>query len=341
MSMTSIEQEFQSRVSRIPQQGLGLSVDVYTPDVFEVVEALDQASLSYGYLEMFKASQGALADLRRRLPHARLQYHAEGIWITQPGLERSAQFDTALTTAAEHLATLGCAWMNHECAAKQMAGYSFGTYLPPLFIKASADVVAENATLIQRCLAASGSFAAGCEPLLLIEIPPLTYFGFGDMSVAEFFRRVTAQAPCGLVLDIGHVWTIYRYTGEWRCRGLTEFLTEFLEAFPLDRVVQIHLAGLEAHEEYVEKDGLWCGPTASLDRCARRADSRSAVGHARACRLAPPTVSSERNGVGSGYEIRASDREGVRTIPGAIRGTAPCRKYAHAQSYGSECCRCG
>ncbi|HJU04616.1 MAG TPA: DUF692 family protein [Nitrospiraceae bacterium] len=253
MSMTSIEQEFQARVARIPRQGLGLSVDVYTPDLFEVTEMLDGRGLPFGYLEIFKASKAVLEDVQDRLPHGRLQYHAEGLWVTQPQLEGSVQFDIALATAAEQAATLGSAWMNHECAAKQIAGYSFGTYLPPLFTNASADVVAENATLIQQRLAASGSFTAGREPLLLIEIPPLTYFGFGDLSVAEFFRRVVAQTPCGLVLDIGHVWTVYRYTAEWRRRGgVLEFLAEFLEVFPLERVVQIHLAGLETHGVHVE-----------------------------------------------------------------------------------------
>ncbi len=245
--MTSTDTEFLRRVSRIPPQGLGLSVDVYSPDLFELMEELDRRRLDYGYMEIFKASQRALAEVARRRPHVSFQYHAEGIWVTQPGLARSAQFETALASAARHLATLDCSWLNHECASKQIAGYSFGTYLPPLFTRASADLTAENATLIQRRLAASRLFRPGREPLLLIEIPPLTYFGFGDLPVAEFFRRIVRLAPCGLVLDIGHVWTVYRYSGAWRHRGLREFLDEFLHVFPLHRVVQIHMAGLNVH----------------------------------------------------------------------------------------------
>jgi len=81
-----------------------------------------------------------------------------------------------------------------------------------------------------------------------LEIPPLTYFAFGDMPVTEFFSRIAAQTPCGLVLDLGHVWTYYRYSGDWRRRSVTAFLSEFLDAFPLERVVQIHMAGLAVHE---------------------------------------------------------------------------------------------
>ena len=43
--MTSTDTEFLRRVSRIPPQGLGLSVDVYSPDLFELMEELDRRRL--------------------------------------------------------------------------------------------------------------------------------------------------------------------------------------------------------------------------------------------------------------------------------------------------------
>ncbi|MBI5776559.1 MAG: hypothetical protein HY444_04135, partial [Nitrospirae bacterium] len=46
--MTSIDQEFLKRVTRIPHHGLGLSVDVYTPDLFELVGELERRGLDYG-----------------------------------------------------------------------------------------------------------------------------------------------------------------------------------------------------------------------------------------------------------------------------------------------------
>ena len=246
--MASIQQEFLHRVSRIPPQGLGLSVDMYTPPLFELIDVLRSARVQFSYLEIFKAPLPALAEVRRHLNGKGLQYHAEGLWIPQPRLEASPQFESTFTTEAMHLAALGSHWMNHECAAKQIADYSFGTYLPPLFTRAAADQISENATLIQQRLGGSGYFSSDREPLLLLEIPPLTYFGFGDLSVAGFFRRIVAQASCGLVLDIGHVWTVYRYSSCWRRYSLSEFLAGFLDEFPLERVVQIHLAGLDIHE---------------------------------------------------------------------------------------------
>ncbi|MGH7205248.1 MAG: multinuclear nonheme iron-dependent oxidase [Nitrospiraceae bacterium] len=241
--MTPADREFLWRWSRIPSHGLGLSVDVYSPDLFELLDALEARELRYGYLEIFKAAQPALTLVQQRLPDVLLAYHAEGLWMTQPDLEATYPLVTELAAASTHLRSLGSYWMNHECATKQMAGYSFGTYLPPLFTPLSADVTARNIGLVQSALDRHCGAPSDPGPLLLLETPPLTYFGFGQLSMAEFFRRIAEVVPCGVVLDIGHLWTVYRYSGE-RHRPVTEFLSEFLDTFPLERVVQIHVAGL-------------------------------------------------------------------------------------------------
>src|SRR5579884_3674450 len=131
--MPSIDEVFERRLSRIPSLGLGLSVDVYTPDLFELLAALDDRDVSYGYLEIFNGSRVAMSEVRRRLPERSLAYHGEGVWLTQPDWDERYPAQQEVMAAAEQLALLGSCWMNHECATKQMAGYSFGTYLPPLF----------------------------------------------------------------------------------------------------------------------------------------------------------------------------------------------------------------
>ncbi len=245
--MNPITNEFIERAARIPHHGLGLSVDVYQPDLFELADELNRRGLDYGYLEIFKATPTALEVLRRRMPDTVLSYHAEGLWVTQPNPDQLSPFHAELDAAAEQLRILGSHWLNHECAAKQMAGYTFGTYLPALFTAASADVTAENIAQAQQRLDRTIPAQDGMGPLFLLETPPLTYVGFGDLTMAEFFRLVTDRTPCGVVLDIGHLWTVYRYTGEWRRRSLADFLAEFLDAFPLERVVEIHMAGLALH----------------------------------------------------------------------------------------------
>jgi uncharacterized protein len=246
--MKSPHQDFASRLSKIPEHGLGLSVDVYAPDLFELAQSLEAAGVSYDYLEIFRAPESALETVRRAFPGLPLAYHGEGLWMTQPDWDAAYPAEDEMSVAATHLAALGASWINHECASKQLAGYSFGTYLPPLFTEAGARVTARHARWLQDRLDRSESFAADAVPLVLLEIPPLTYFAFGDLSVPAFFRRLIDEAPCGVVLDIGHVWTIYRYSMEWRRCDLATFLSAFLDEFPLERVVQIHLAGLGEHE---------------------------------------------------------------------------------------------
>lgn len=242
--MALLSEEFHRRVARIPAHGIGLSVDVYAPDVFSLLDELELRGLPYGYLEVFKASSRALGALRRRAPAARLVYHGEGIWLTQPDLLTAYPIEHELRSAAAHVRVLGSAWITHECASKQMAGYSFGTYLPPLFTRDAAIITARNVRHVQGVLDRLVDDPRGAGPLLLLEMPPLSYFKFGDLAVHEFFEIVARHASCGLVLDVGHLWTVYRYSGENSAASLRSFVTTFLDRFPLERVVQIHLAGL-------------------------------------------------------------------------------------------------
>ncbi len=239
-----IHSEFMKRVNQLPAQGLGLSVDVYQPDLAELIETLATRRLNVGYLEVFKATEKAIEQVRSRLPSTRLTYHGEGLWVTQPDFACVPSVEEELTTATTHLRTLASPWMTVECASKQMAGYSFGTYLPPLYTRESAAVTAENARTVQcyldRVLGQGGLPGS----LLLLEIPPLTYFGVGTSPIPTFFTWITDQASCGLVLDIGHLWTVYRYTDAWRQQSLKTFVDGFLNDFPMERVVEIHLAGL-------------------------------------------------------------------------------------------------
>jgi uncharacterized protein len=245
--MSGIHQEFNRRASRIPFLGLGLSVDVYSPDIFELWEELKNRQISMSYLEIFHAAPEALEVVRARLPGIPLAYHAEGLWFTQPDWETAYDSPKRLQTVARDLRILRAYWVNQECATKEIAGFAFGTYLPPLFTGASAEVTAYHTWKAQRQLDQYEWAHQSESPLLLLEGPPLSYFSTGDISYAEFFTRVVAMAPCGLVLDLGHIWTVYRYSGAWRTQSLESFCAIFLEQFPLERVIQIHIAGLNCH----------------------------------------------------------------------------------------------
>jgi len=244
--------DFQDRVARIPIHGLGLSVDVYSPDLLSLLADLTRRQVLPMYLEVFHATSSALAAVRDQTD-VPLPYHGEGLWVTQPGAESDPLFQGEARVLASHLALLRSAWSNHECATKHIAGYSFGTYLPPLYTVSSADVVAKNINMVQAIFDQRAALPDGGSPLFLLEMPPLTFFVAGTLSIPAYFRRVTDQAACGLVLDIGHLWTVYRYSGAWRAQSLAQFVDEFLREFPVERVVEIHVAGLAVHESLVSE----------------------------------------------------------------------------------------
>jgi uncharacterized protein (UPF0276 family) len=244
----SVGQDFLRRAAVIPGFGLGLSVDVYSPDLFELMRQFDGNEPQPGYLEIFRATVTALQAVRQHLPIIPLAYHGEGLWVTQPDFSDALFFDKEIDEVVRQLETLQSPWLNHECATKQMAGYSFGTYLPPLYTVESARVVADNIALVQERMDRGIREEQVFGPLFLLEIPPLTYFMAGTMSIPRFFQLVTDQVSCGLVLDIGHLWTIYRYTGARRYLSVEQFVERFLDEFPMERVIEIHVAGLDHHE---------------------------------------------------------------------------------------------
>jgi uncharacterized protein (UPF0276 family) len=192
----------------------------------------------------------ALAATRKEAGEGLLTYHGEGLWVTQPEMADSTTFEQEISEVAEQMMTLQSAWLNHECATKYLAGYHFGTYLPPLYTLFSAKVVVDNTRLIQQRFDQQCRLANGSTPLVLLEMPPLTYFVAGTISIPRFFQLVCEQAPCGLVLDVGHLWTVFRYSGAHRAMALTRFVEGFLNEFPMDRVVEIHVAGLAVHESH-------------------------------------------------------------------------------------------
>jgi uncharacterized protein (UPF0276 family) len=247
-ALSRVQREFLRRLEQVQVHGLGLSIDVYSPNLFSLLRALHQRQVVPAYLEVFRATPTALAAVRKQVGDGLLTYHGEGLWLTQPEAAEDPVFREEVCEVARHLQTLQSAWLNHECATKYIAGYSYGTYLPPLYTESSAEVVADNTMFVQNLLDRHCHLANEGAPLVLLEMPPLTYFVAGTLTIPTFFRVVAEKVPCGLVLDVGHLWTVFRYTGVWRTTSLVKFVDAFLSEFPMDRVVEIHVAGLAIHE---------------------------------------------------------------------------------------------
>src|SRR5690349_16956330 len=116
----SVEGQFHQRAAVVPKLGLGLSVDVYSPDLWDLMRRFQSRYCRPAYLEIFRATTTALRAVRQSFPNMPLAYHGEGLWITQPEFGSRPGFEGELHDVASHLRILSSPWLNHECATKQM-----------------------------------------------------------------------------------------------------------------------------------------------------------------------------------------------------------------------------
>ena len=147
-----MESEFTQRANQITPHGLGLSVDVYSPDLMDLVKSFttrDSNQDTWRSSKLRPPPCNACDDGFRRSSSPTT---AKDCGSRSRIFFRAAQGGKALAEACAHIAALESAWLNHECATKQMAGYAFGTYLPPLYTALSASMTAENLAYVQRHL---------------------------------------------------------------------------------------------------------------------------------------------------------------------------------------------
>ncbi|MCB9745095.1 MAG: DUF692 family protein [Alphaproteobacteria bacterium] len=128
-----------------------------------------------------------------------------------------------------HVRAVGSAWLAQDvavCFIGERPGYSIqlGYFLPPLLTRAS----------LEEAVARVQEVRAVVQAPLLLEPAPVT-FKLGEMSMPEWLGELALRTDCGLLLDAGHVVSHQLVAGR--------DLTEGLERLPLERVIELHVAG--------------------------------------------------------------------------------------------------
>jgi uncharacterized protein (UPF0276 family) len=142
-------------------------------------------------------------------------------------LEESDDLEPAWIAAARDLAReLGAAWLCGDAGLWHVGprDRGHGVLLPPVLTAESARALARNVRLLRE--------ASGLE--VLPENPPAHAYA-GDLHLLDYFARVADGADAGLLLDVAHLAIYQRATGRAPLDGL--------DGFPLDRVVEVHVAG--------------------------------------------------------------------------------------------------
>lgn len=205
----------------LPVLGAGLA---YRGEIEEQIKAnrtkIDFLELiSDHYIDTNPFKDQELADLSEIFP---IVLHGVAMSIgTAAPLE-----DEYLRSLARIARKSNALWLSDHLCFTKAGGIDLGQLTPLPFTEEAIEVVCQNVKRVKRHVNA---------PFLLENITYYFPIPGAEMGEAEFITRVIKQADCGLLLDVTNLFT--------NATNHHYDPYEFLKSIPLDRVVQIHLAG--------------------------------------------------------------------------------------------------
>lgn len=214
----------------LPWMGLGLSTNLgerdrpdpwrlhdESPDLFDFVEYSAPLSLKRARREAarFPLLEARLGELPAILHPVHLN-----LWGPELESERN------LEALAAHLEAVRSPWVSDDVAWWHRSGAAFPGYfyVAPPFDEAAIPSCVAHALHVQRRL-----------PVPLLLENPAVLHRSGGLHVLDFFARLHRETGLPLLLDLGHLLAFQLLHDLPPDAGL--------ERFPLDRVVEIHVAG--------------------------------------------------------------------------------------------------
>ncbi len=231
---------FDQRVERLPRLGIGVSTEYGAGSqdgVLDVMALRREAPQFASFLEIGIETAKGLDDQAQAWVQADLPstYHFLDVNLDDP-----EDFDPQwLDEVRDLVAAVNPAWLCGDAGLWHFGRRDRGhmLLLPPVLSDDTASAMAEGIVKLRR--------ETGHE--VFPENPPGVVY-LGDLHLLDFFARVCERADTGMLLDCAHL-AIYQ-----RTQG--HAMTDGLDGFPLDRVVEMHVAGgaVHSHEgfEYVE-----------------------------------------------------------------------------------------
>lgn len=203
-------------------------------------------------------------------PLAQLRHLAERFAISVHGVGLSIGGEEPLDP--DHLARLKhlLGWLDPASFSEHLAwsshgGAFFNDLLPLPYTDATLDRVADHIDQVQEVLG---------RPMLLEN--PSSYLSFDDSTWSEpdFIREIARRTGCGLLLDVNNVFV--------SATNLGFAPRDYIDAFPLEAVREIHLGGHDEDEDdhgaplLIDSHGravvdpVWALLDHTLDRCGPR-----------------------------------------------------------------------
>lgn len=218
---------FARRVAALPRLGIGVSTEygaAASPGALDVPRLAREQPQWAAFLEIGVEAHKGLDDASRAWVQARkpCTYH-----FLDVNLDDERDLDDAwLAQVRALLDETGAAWVCGDAGL-----WHFGErdrqhmlLLPPVLVDEAASDMARGVVRLRE--------ATGRE--VLPENPPGAAF-VGDLHLLDFFARLVTRADAGMLLDVAHLAMFQR------ARGLDPLTG--LDAFPLERIVEMHVAG--------------------------------------------------------------------------------------------------
>ena len=216
---------FSEKIEKLPRLGVGISSE---PDSARAgIDALRLRESCPGTVDFLEYG----TDLARGLDEHVRRWAACGLPTTYHFLDLNLEElddvdDVWLRRTAARAREIGAAWLCGDGGLWHFGPRERGhqTLMPPILTADSADEMAEAVRRVEE----------GTGMAMLPENPPAVIY-LGDLHILDYFARVADRADCGLLLDCAHLAMFQRL------RGLPPLSA--LDGFPMDRVVEMHVAG--------------------------------------------------------------------------------------------------
>ncbi|MFW2438918.1 MAG: DUF692 family multinuclear iron-containing protein [Arenicellales bacterium] len=210
----------------LPRLGFGLGISVNHKGGIIVADILNQrGGIKLDYLEIYAGVRPIPVDALRQL-HAwqdagqQFTFHTASLDLWN--LDSPDESGVAPTRAVEDF--LQPHWCNQDLMLTRMQGLREGVLLTGVFSEEAALGFARRYRDVSKKLSTP----------LLIENAPYRLV-LGDLDFGRFFSLFGEAADCGLTLDLGHLYSTSLL--------MRKSIDQLLKDYPLDRVVEIHIAG--------------------------------------------------------------------------------------------------
>jgi len=213
----------------IPNLGIGLGLRIpHYEDIFRDKPDVDWFEI---ISENFMVEGGKpLENLHRILENYPVVQHGVSLAIGSPD---PLDFDYLKKLKALSKITK-TPWISDHLCWGRLAGAHFHDLLPLPYTKEVIDYVAERARIVQDYLEV---------PFALENLSSYVAYKADEMQEWEFYSAVVEKADIYMMLDVNNIYVSSRN------HGFSPM--DYVNNIPMERVLQIHLAGHQDHGDYV------------------------------------------------------------------------------------------